>query len=87
MTTTDSSKRGSVALMTGLLAVPLVAMTGAAIDLSRAWLVKSRLYILLDAAVLVVARDLANNGTSTAGLTRLSQLDHGFGNFAPARRR
>jgi Flp pilus assembly protein TadG len=54
--------------MTGLLAVPLIAMTGAAIDLSRAWLVKSRLQISLDAAVLVVARDLVNNGTSAAGL-------------------
>ena len=54
--------------MTGLLAIPLVAMTGAAIDLARVWLVKSRLQMSLDAAVLVVARDLATGGTSADGL-------------------
>ena len=47
MKRSDLFKRGSVALMTGLLAVPLIAMTGAAVDLSRAWLVKSRLQISL----------------------------------------
>ncbi len=68
MKRSDLFTRGSVAIMTGLIAVPLIAMTGAAIDLSRVWLVKSRLQTSLDAAVLVVARDLANNGTSVAGL-------------------
>ena len=43
-------------------------MTGAAIDLARIWLVKSRLQVSLDAAVLVVARDLATGGTSADGL-------------------
>ena len=61
-------RRGSVAMMTGLLAIPLVAMTGAAIDLARIWLVKSRLQMSLDAAVLVVARDVATGGTSTDGV-------------------
>ena len=68
MKRSDLFTRGSVAIMTGLIAVPLIAMIGAAIDLSRVWLVKSRLQTSLDAAVLVVARDLANNGTSVAGL-------------------
>jgi Flp pilus assembly protein TadG len=68
MTTNGLLKRGSVAIMTGLLAIPLVAMTGAAIDLGRVWLVKSRLQMSLDAAVLVVARDLATGGTSADGL-------------------
>jgi Flp pilus assembly protein TadG len=61
-------RRGSVAIMTGLLAIPLVAMTGAAIDLARIWLVRSRLQMSLDAAVLVVARDVATGGTSTDGM-------------------
>ena len=68
MTSPGLLKRGSVAIMTGLLAIPLVAMTGAAIDLARVWLVKSRLQMSLDAAVLVVARDLATGGTSADGL-------------------
>jgi Flp pilus assembly protein TadG len=61
-------KRGSVAIMTGLLAVPLIAMIGLAIDLARIWLVRSRLQMSLDAAVLVVARDLATGGTSADGM-------------------
>ena len=68
MTSPGLLKRGSVTIMTGLLAIPLVAMTGAAIDLARIWLVKSRLQMSLDAAVLVVARDLATGGTSVDGL-------------------
>ena len=59
---------GSVAIMAGLLAVPLIAMTGAAVDLTRIWLVKSRLQMSLDAAVLVVAHDLAIGGTSVDGI-------------------
>lgn len=61
-------KRGSVTMMTGLLAIPLVAMIGLAIDLTRVWLVRSRLQMSLDAAVLVVARNLATGGTSTDGI-------------------
>ena len=68
MTSSSFLKRGSVTIMTGLLAIPLVAMTGVAIDLARVWLVKSRLQVSLDAAVLVVARDLATGGTSADGL-------------------
>ena len=68
MTSPGLLKRGSVTIMTGLLAIPLVAMTGASIDLARVWLVKSRLQMSLDAAVLVVARDLATGGTSADGL-------------------
>jgi Flp pilus assembly protein TadG len=68
MTWSRLRNRGSVAIMVGLLAVPLIAMTGAAIDLSRIWLVKSRLQMSLDAAVLVVAHDLATGGTSVDGV-------------------
>jgi Flp pilus assembly protein TadG len=68
MTWSRLRNRGSVAIMVGLLAVPLIAMTGAAIDLTRIWLVKSRLQMSLDAAVLVVAHDLATGGTSVDGV-------------------
>lgn len=61
-------KRGSVTIMAGLLAIPLIAMTGVAIDLARVWLVKSRLQMSLDAAVLVVAKNLSTGGTSADGL-------------------
>lgn len=68
MKSSSMLKRGSVTMMTGLLAIPLIAMVGLAIDLTRVWLVRSRLQMSLDAAVLVVARDLATGGTSTDGL-------------------
>ena len=61
-------RRGSVAIMVALLVAPLIAMIGLAIDLSRVWLVKSRLQMSLDAAVLVAARDMAVGGTSTDGV-------------------
>jgi Flp pilus assembly protein TadG len=69
MTRSKLLKRGSVTMMTGLLAIPLIAMTGVAIDLARIWLVKSRLQMSLDAAVLVVARNLATGGTSADGIS------------------
>jgi Flp pilus assembly protein TadG len=61
------ARRGAVAIMTALLAVPLVAMMGLAIDLSRVWLVKSRLQMSLDAGVLVAARDISGLGTDADG--------------------
>ena len=54
--------------MTALLAVPLIAMMGLAIDLSRIWLVKSRLQMSLDAAGPVAARDISTGGTSGDGV-------------------
>src|SRR4030081_1171561 len=61
-------RRGAVAIMVALFVVPLVAMIGLAVDLSRIWLVKSRLQMSLDAAVLVAARDIATGGTSVDGI-------------------
>ncbi len=61
-------RHGSVTIMAGLLAIPLIAMVGLAVDLSRIWLVRSRLQTSLDSAVLVVARDLATGGTSADGI-------------------
>jgi Flp pilus assembly protein TadG len=68
MRTSSVARRGAVAIMTALLAVPLVAMMGLAIDLSRVWLVKSRLQMSLDAAVLVAARDISTGGTTVDGV-------------------
>ena len=62
-------KRGSVAIMTALLAIPLIAMIGLAIDLGRIWLVRSRLQMSLDAAALVIARDIATGGNSADGIS------------------
>ena len=62
------ARRGSVAIITALIAIPLIAMMGLAIDLARIWLVKSRLQMSLDAAVLVAARDIGTGGTSADGL-------------------
>jgi Flp pilus assembly protein TadG len=62
------SRRGTVTVMTAILAVPLLAMTGLAVDLARVWLVKSRLQMALDAGVLVAARSMAGGGTSADGV-------------------
>ena len=64
MSISSPARRGSVAIMTGLVAIPLIAMMGLAVDLARVWLVKSGLQMSLDAAVLVAARDLGTGGTS-----------------------
>ncbi len=58
--------RGSVALLAGLLAIPLVAFAGFAIDAGRMWLVQSRLQASIDAAVLLAARLPGASGTANA---------------------
>ena len=62
--------------MTALMAIPLIAMIGLAVDLARVWLVKSRLQMSLDAAVLVAARDIGTGGTSTDGLRCSGRISH-----------
>ena len=52
-------RRGSIATMVALLAVPLIGMVGLATDGARAWLLRSRLHTALDAAVLAGARNIA----------------------------
>jgi Flp pilus assembly protein TadG len=65
MRTLCRARRGAIGVMTALLAVPLIAMTGLAIDVSRISLVKARLQMALDAAVLVEARDLGPGGSNS----------------------
>lgn len=49
-----NDRRGGVALFWALAAVPIITAAGVAVDLSRAYLVRERLYIALDAAGLAV---------------------------------
>lgn len=52
------SRRGNVAVITGLLAVPLTAFAGLATDGARAWVLQSRLYSAVDASALAMARNV-----------------------------
>ncbi|WP_431267963.1 pilus assembly protein TadG-related protein [Dankookia sp. P2] len=52
-------RRGNIAMLVALLAVPLVGMVGIATDGARAWLLRSRLHTALDAAALAGARNIA----------------------------
>lgn len=49
-------RRGAVALLIGLLLLPLMVTAGLAVDLSRAYLVQSRLITATDAAALAAAK-------------------------------
>jgi Flp pilus assembly protein TadG len=51
-----ADRRGAVAMLAGLAAIPLLAMAGAAIDLTRLYLLHSRLVTSVDAAALAGAR-------------------------------
>ena len=52
-----ADKRGSVAIIFGLSFLPMLAMSAAALDYSRAVQTRTRLQTSLDSAVLVAARD------------------------------
>ena len=52
-----SCRRGATAALIGLLLIPVVAITGLAIDLTRLWLLQGRLQTAVDAAVLVAGRE------------------------------
>ncbi|MFC7473067.1 pilus assembly protein TadG-related protein [Dankookia sp. GCM10030260] len=52
-------RRGNIAMLVALLAVPLVGMVGIATDGARAWLLRSRMHTALDAAALAGARNIA----------------------------
>lgn len=51
-------RRGGIALLTALLAVPLVGLVGIAVDGARGWLLRSRMHTALDAAALAGARNI-----------------------------
>lgn len=59
-----ADRRANIALVTGLLMVPLVGFVAVAVDGMRAWLVYSRMTAALDAAALSGARNI-NIATNT----------------------
>lgn len=54
------SRRGTVAILAALLAVPMIGAAGLAVDLARVWLVRSRLITAIDAAALAGARAMTS---------------------------
>jgi len=72
-----SDRRGAVAVMFALAVIPLMIAAGLAVDLSRAYLVKTRLSHALDAAGLAV-------GTMRTTTTDTVYLETQFANFVDA---
>ena len=70
-------RRGNVAMLTAIAAVPLVALPGIAIDSARIWLVQSRLQVAVDAGVLAAARTMSVNSNTTDGISMF------WANFQP----
>lgn len=70
-------QRGAVAMIFALSMIPLMVMAGMAVDLSRAYLVKSRLGHSLDAAGLAV-------GSMRTTSTNTTYLESQFTNFVSA---
>jgi Flp pilus assembly protein TadG len=68
------SNRGNVAIMFGILVVPLLAFVGAAVDYSRTNSARSSMQVALDSAALMVSRDVAASPSlSQAQITALAQ--------------
>ena len=61
-------RRGNVAMLTAIAAVPLIALPGIAIDSAHIWLVQSRLQVAVDAGVLAAARTISVNSNAADGL-------------------
>jgi Flp pilus assembly protein TadG len=51
-------RRGAVAVMIAVVAIPLIIISGMAVDGSRMWLVRARLQAAVDAAALVAAKEI-----------------------------
>jgi Flp pilus assembly protein TadG len=60
-------RRGSVGVMGGLLALPLAALAGLAVDGARLWMLQNRLQMALDSAALVAARESTTGSGVTDG--------------------
>lgn len=85
-------KRGNVLAIVGAALVPLTIMIGSGIDLSRAYMAKSKMQSACDAASLAARRVLVNDTLSTAVETtgkeffgfNFPQGLYGTANFTPA---
>lgn len=73
----SNDKRGAVAVLFALSVIPLMVMAGLAVDLSRAYLVKTRLSHALDSAGLAV-------GSMRTSSTSSTYLESQFTNFVTA---
>lgn len=96
----DLGKRGGIAVMAALLALPLVGLVGLATDAARAWLLRSRLHTALDAAALAGARNInlqaaqrdaevagmfwANFGVAGSGFVAAQATGHAWRGFLDA---
>ena len=69
-------RRGSVGVMGGLLALPLAALAGLAVDGARLWMLQNRLQMALDSAALVAAREVTT-GNGIADGTALFWANFG----------
>src|SRR5579872_6422211 len=78
------SRRGNVAIITGLAAIPLISAVGCAIDYSYASMIKTKLQAAADAAtlatvsnnspVVTTAKAMSSSGTVTGGATYALQF-------------
>ena len=78
------SRRGNVAIITGLAAIPLISAVGCAIDYSYASMIKTKLQAAADAAtlatvsnnspVVTTAKAMSSSGTVTGGATYTLQF-------------
>lgn len=66
--------RGTVAIIFGLMAMPLIGLGGAALDYSRAASAHTKLIVALDAAVLTVALEAADKGSVTVSTEKVDKL-------------
>ena len=64
---------GNVALIFGIVVVPLIAFVGAAVDYSRANMARSAMQAALDSASLMVSKDLSAGTISTAQVSAKAQ--------------
>jgi Flp pilus assembly protein TadG len=64
---------GNVALIFGIVVVPLIAFVGAAVDYSRANMARSAMQAALDSASLMVSKDLSAGTITTAQVSAKAQ--------------
>lgn len=62
------TRRGSVTIMTAIMALPMVAFSGIAVDAARMWLVQARLQTAVDAGVLAATRQGGSDAAQRDGI-------------------
>lgn len=72
----SSDKRGSTAIIFGLMVAPIMMMTGMAVDYSRMITVKARMQTALDAAALAGARAAQTTSTNVATVAQTAASNY-----------